>query len=80
MSHHYDPELEDSKQSSCITLVHDDASPYQVWLKMIADMIERMEKISGQTFTDILNLHCDLDLESCNSFFFHRTLQLMMLY
>ena len=32
-------------------------------------MIERMEKISGQTFTDILNLHCDLDLQRSNPIF-----------
>ena len=38
------------------------------------------EKISsGQTFTDILNLRCDLDLEHSNPIF-HRTLRLMILY
>ena len=34
---------------------------------------------SRQTFTDILNLCCDLDFE-CSNPVFHRTLQLMMLY
>ena len=34
---------------------------------------------SGQTFTNILNLHCDLDLE-CKNPFFQRTLRLMMPY
>ena len=39
-----------------------------------------VQKISSrQTFTDILNLCCDLDLE-CSNPVFHRTLQLMMLY
>ena len=34
---------------------------------------------SGQTFTNILHLRCDLDLE-CSNPSFHRTLWLMMLY
>ena len=39
-----------------------------------------VQKISSrQTFTDILNLCCDLDFE-CSNPVFHRTLQLMMLY
>ena len=39
-----------------------------------------IQKISsGQTFTDILNLCCDLDLERRNQVL-HRTLRLMMLY
>ena len=34
------------------------------------DTVKHMEKISsGLTFTDILNLHCDLDLEHSNSIF-----------
>ena len=38
-------------------------------------MIEHMEKISsGQTFTDILNLFCDLDRECSNPIFQQDTL------
>ena len=38
--------------------------------RYIADTIRHMEKISsGQTFTDILNLCCDLDLERSNPIF-----------
>ena len=34
MSHHYDPDFEDSKPIFLHnTLAHDDASPYQVWLQ-----------------------------------------------
>ena len=45
-----------------------------------ADTIGHTEKISsGQTFTAILNLRCNVDLE-CIIPFFHRTLRLMMLY
>ena len=39
-----------------------------------------VQKISSrQTFTNILNLHCDLDL-ACSNPIFHRTLCLTMLY
>ena len=45
-----------------------------------ADTIGHPEKISsGQTFTDILNLRCGLDLERSNPIFSHRTLWLMMM-
>ena len=36
--------------------------------------------LSGQIFTDIFNLRCDLDLEDSTSIFFRRTLWHMMLY
>ena len=40
-----------------------------------------VQKISsGQIFTDIFNLCCDLDLERNNPIFFRRTLLLIMLY
>ena len=35
---------------------------------------------SGQIFTDIFNLRCDLDHERSNPFFSRRTLLLIMLY
>ena len=41
MSHHYDPELEDSKPISCMTIdtmAHDDASSCQVWLKKVQQL------------------------------------------
>ena len=38
------------------------------------DTIGHTEKISGQTFTDILNLCYDLDLERSNSMFPQNTL------
>ena len=45
-----------------------------------ADTIVHTEKISsGQTFTDILNIHCDLDLE-CSNPIFSTGHRLMMLY
>ena len=45
------------------------------------DTIGHAEKISsGQTFTDILNLCCDLHLGCSNPIFLNRTLWLMMLY
>ena len=40
-------------------------------------MIQRIS--SGQNFTDILNLRCDLDLKRSNPIFFHRTLRLITL-
>ena len=54
-----------------------------LWLMMlhhIPNLVTKcsaIQKISSvQTFTDILNIQCDLDLEP----FFHRALQLMMYY
>ena len=48
------------------TLAHDSASPFQIcfcFLKVI-------QKISsGQTFTDILNLRCDLGIKRSNPIF-----------
>ena len=39
MSHHYDPELEDSKPIFLhSTLAHDDASPHQVWLQKVQQL------------------------------------------
>ena len=39
MSHHYDPELEDSKPTFLHnTLAHDDAPPYQVWLQKVPQL------------------------------------------
>ena len=38
------------------------------------DTIRYTEKISGQTFTDIFNLCCDLDLEWSNPIFQQDTL------
>ena len=45
------------------TLADDDASPYQVW--PIRDIVwaNIQEILSGQTFTEVQNLHCDHDLE-----------------
>ena len=37
---------------------------------------DRSEILSGQTFTEVQNLHCDLDLEYSKQPF-HKTLQLM---
>ena len=50
-------------------------------LSLVKKKSSLVQKISsGQTFIDILNLHCDLDHEPSNSFFFHRTLWLVMQY
>ena len=38
------------------------------------------EDVIGQTFTDVLNLSCNLDLERSNPFLSHRTLRLITLY
>ena len=43
---------------------------------LITSAVQRI--FTGQTFTDILNHHCDLDFAVIQ--FFHRTLWLMMLY
>ena len=58
-----------------------------LWLTMLHHHSEFSNKMSVvqktasvQTFTDILNLRCDLDLERSNQFFFHRTLRLMILF
>ena len=51
-----------------------------ITIPSLATKCSAVDKISGQTFTDILNLHCDLGLERNNPFLFHRTLRLRMLY
>ena len=59
------------------TPLYDNTPPYQVWEKMIArfrrycaNTVGHRDKISsGQTFTDILNLRCDLDLKRSTSIF-----------
>ena len=39
MSHHYDPEFENSKQIFLHdTLAHDDVSPYQAWLQTVQQL------------------------------------------
>ena len=58
----------DSGSWNCITISN---------LVTKCSVIQRI--LSGQTFTDILNLCCDLDLEHSN-LIFHRAIQLMKLY
>ena len=40
---------------------------------------DQSEILSGQTFTEVQNLHCDLDLEYSKATF-HKTLQLMNMH
>ena len=54
-----------------MTLAHDAASPYQ----LLVTKCSVIQKISPrQTFTDILNRRCDLDLEHSNPIFPQDTL------
>ena len=64
-----------ANQSLCMHSAHDGASQYQIWWQYVwpgEDII--------WTNTDILALHCDLDFEYSNPFFFYKTLWLMMMY
>ena len=77
MSAHCDHELEDSKPIFLHdTLAHDDASQYQVWLQKVQQLRryhpDEHSLDINWTNTDILILHCDLNLECSNPFFFTR--------
>ena len=75
MSPHCDLELEDSKQIfSHDMLAQDDTPSYQVWLQRVPQLPSRW------TFTGILNLSCDFDLDHNRAIkSFHKTIQLMMI-
>ena len=61
-------DLEDSKHFfPRYTLAHDAALPYQIWYIKKCSAVQKIS--SGQTFTDIFNLRCDLDLERSNPIF-----------
>ena len=69
--------LEDSKPIFLHdTLAHDDASQYQVWLQKVQQLRryhpDEHSLDINWTNTDILILHCDLNLECSNPFFFTR--------
>ena len=67
MSPYSDFDLEDNKAIfSHYTLAHDNASPFKVWLQKVKWL--RINILSEQTFINILNLHCGLDLECSNPF------------
>ena len=72
MSLYCDPELEDSKPIFLHILAHDVASLYQIWLQKVQQQ--------RRTFTGILNLFCDLDLDHNRAIqSFHKTIHLMMM-
>ena len=72
MSPHCDPELEDRKPIFLHILAHDVASLYQIWLQKVLQQ--------RRTFTGILNLFCDLDLDHNRAIqSFHKTIHLMMI-
>ena len=74
-----DLDLQDSNNNNN-KCPHDSGSWCCITLPNLVTKCSVIQKISpGQTFTDISNLRCDLDLEHSN-LFFHRTLRLMILY
>ena len=80
MSHHCDPELEDSKPIFLHnTLAHDDASPYQVWWQKIQQL--RRGYCPGEHSLELWTFfffYFDLDHNRAIQSF-HKTIQLMMI-
>ena len=62
-------------KTHCLMIIHHhtEFGKKKKWLSGSGDTeqtwLDTWRKISGQTFTDILNLHCDVDLEHSNPIF-----------